>query len=138
MIYQVISPMSAVIEGDSYKEAIKNFIKINYALNIRNMIVKDRLNHYQANINYYKENEKNKIGITIYPYDGTLPIFKETPVGNQRVAQIIQQPLIPIIQQPLIPIIQQPLINNIKPIISAPGMVSATENGAVFPIKFFP
>ena len=125
MIYQVISPMTAVIEGDSYKEAIKNFVKINYALNIQNMIIKDRLNHYKANINYYKENERNKIGITIYPYDGSLPIFKETPVGNQRIGQIIQQPIVPV-------------ISNVQPIITAPGMISANQNGAVFPINFFP
>lgn len=125
MIYHVISPMTAVIEGDSYKEAIKNFVKINYALNIQNMIIKDRLNHYKANINYYKEDERNKIGITIYPYDGTLPIFKETSVGNQRIGQIIQQPILPV-------------ISNIQPIITSPGMISANQNGAVFPINFFP
>lgn len=131
MIYQVISPMTAIIEGDSYKEAIKNFVKINYALNIQNMIIKDRQNHYKANINYYKEDERNKIGITIYPYDGTVPIFKETPLGNQRVGQIIQQPIVPIISN------VQPIISNVQPIITAPGMISANQNGAVIPIKYF-
>jgi len=78
MIYQVMSPVVAVIDGDTYKEAIKNYIKMNYALTINSMIFKDQQNHYQARIKYYNENNKNKIGISVYPY--TIPIVNIGPL----------------------------------------------------------
>ena len=61
------------IDGDSYKDAIKNFIKLNYAMNLHKIIVQDRYNntYHQAKINYYKdEQKKNKVGIDIYPMPG--------------------------------------------------------------------
>lgn len=60
------------IDGDSYKDAIKNFIKINYAMNLNKIIIQDRYNNYhQAKFNYYKnEQNKNKVGIDIYPMPG--------------------------------------------------------------------
>jgi hypothetical protein len=69
MIYQIVSPIVATIEGDSFKEAIKNYVKFNHNLNIRNLIVKDQADHaYEARLRYYMENQKNKVGIDVYPY----------------------------------------------------------------------
>lgn len=65
--YQVLSPFATTIYGDSFNEAIKNYIKLNRQLNITEMIVKDQMNHYQAKMNYYKENSRNKVGINILP-----------------------------------------------------------------------
>lgn len=67
MIFSVIAPILTTIDGDSLKEAIKNFIKINHKLNIRHMIIKDQQDHFRANIEYYKQDGRNKVGIDMYP-----------------------------------------------------------------------
>jgi len=68
MLFQIVQPFVANIYGDSFKEAIKNYIKINHNINIRNLIIKDQQNHYEARLRYYIENNKNKVGIDVYPY----------------------------------------------------------------------
>jgi hypothetical protein len=60
MIYQIVSPVVATIEGDSFKEAIKNYVKFNHNLNIRNLIIKDQSNHaYEAKLRYDLETHKD-------------------------------------------------------------------------------
>ena len=68
MIYQIVSPIVTPIYGDSFKEAIKNYVKFNHNLNINNLIIKDQSQHWEARLRYYKENQKNKVGIDVYPY----------------------------------------------------------------------
>jgi len=69
MIYQIVSPVVASIQGDSFKEAIKNYVKFNHNLNITNLIIKDQADHaYEARLRYYTQNERNKVGIDVYPY----------------------------------------------------------------------
>jgi hypothetical protein len=103
MIYQVLSPIVTTIHGDSFKEAIKNFVKVNYNYEINQLIFKDQMNHYEAKLRYYKENQKNKVGITVYPYQ-------------------------PLVSGPVVEI-----INN-NPIVGAPGKISASKKGPVFPV----
>ena len=67
MRFNIIAPIVTTIDGDSLKEAIKNFIKFNHRLNITNMIIKDQQNHINANIEYYKQDGRNKVGIDMYP-----------------------------------------------------------------------
>jgi len=110
MIYQVLSPFATVIEGDTYKEAIKNFVKLNYNMAIQSMIIQDQMNHYQAKMKYYKENNKNKIGITVYPYTN-LPINSGIP--NQMVP-VSNNTIIPdqIIPNQMLPVLINSSINN--------------------------
>ena len=66
MIYQIVSPVVQSINGDSLKDAIKNFVKINDMYSLNKLIVTDQQNaYYNANINYYKNNNKNKVKIDI-------------------------------------------------------------------------
>jgi hypothetical protein len=67
MIFQVVYPFTTSIYGDTFKEAIKNYIKLNHNLNLSQMIVTDQTNHMQANINYYKQDGRNRVGINMYP-----------------------------------------------------------------------
>jgi hypothetical protein len=53
--------------GDSFKDALKEFVKLNRHMNITNMIIRDQAKHYQANIRYYQEDTRNKVGIDVYP-----------------------------------------------------------------------
>ena len=77
MIFQVVSPFTTSIYGDSFKEAIKNYIKLNSNLNINQMIVTDQTNHMQANIKYYQQDGRNRVGINMYPLGG---LFNTPPV----------------------------------------------------------
>lgn len=75
MIYQIVSPVYASIHGDSFKEAIKNYVKFNHNLNVTNLIIKDQADHaYEARLRYYMQNEKNKVGIDVYPYTNIKPM----------------------------------------------------------------
>ena len=79
MIYQVVSPFVTTIEGDSFKTAIKNFIKLNYNLNIHHMILKDQNKHIQAKMNYYAHDGRNKVGINMFPINNfSLPLNTPT------------------------------------------------------------
>jgi len=67
MIYNIVSPFQYEIQGDDYTTAIKNFVKLNHDLQIHQMIIRDRQKYMMANMRYYKQNQKNKIGIDTYP-----------------------------------------------------------------------
>jgi hypothetical protein len=70
MLFQIVYPINVPILGDSYKEAIKNYVKFNQKVNFTNLILKDQQNknYYEARLRYYFENQKNKVGIDVYPY----------------------------------------------------------------------
>jgi hypothetical protein len=83
MIFNVISPIVTTINGDSMKEAIKNFIKINHNLNITNMIIKDQSQNVEARMNYYQHDGRNKVGINMYPiHTNVLPIANNVFIPN--------------------------------------------------------
>ena len=105
MIYNVVSPLVATIDGNSLKDAIKNFIKFNHNLNITEMIIKDQSNNIRANINYYKHDGRNKVGINMFPVglDYPIPIVTNDIFIPQR---LIEQPtnLWPLSPIPLSPV----------------------------------
>ena len=71
MLFNIVSPIVMEIDGNDYKDAVKNFIKLNYAMNLHRIIFHDQQNYYrQANFNYYQKNNKKKVGIDIYPAPG--------------------------------------------------------------------
>lgn len=136
MYYQVLSPYFTQIEGDTLAEAIKMFVKVNYNNQIRNMIVADQTNKYNASINYYNKNNKNKIGIeinkdtgyTVYPSNnGLQPIYKEHDNGTS--SEIVGMGL-PINLSPTL--VQPRNVISASPIITSPGMISTTNTGVVY------
>lgn len=138
MFYQVISPMFTQIEGNSLADAIKMFVKVNYANQIKNLIIADQTNKYNANINYYKKNNKNKIAITInknpeytvYPDNYVQPIYRDSENGLSPDVVGMGMPLdIPRIR------IETPNALNITPVITGPGLISTTNTGIVSPIN---
>lgn len=79
MIFQVVHPVVMTIDGESFKDAVKNFAKLNYDLNLSSIIITDQLNHYrQANLKYYSDDNKQKVGIslipTVWPLAGALAV----------------------------------------------------------------
>ena len=94
-IYQIVYPFQQDIYGSSFKEAVKNYVKTSHDINIRNMIIKDQVDHYETILRYYKENDKNKVGIDVYPYtgiNGPYAVYGEKklrmPLGSSIVAPI--------------------------------------------------
>lgn len=72
-IFQVLTPLSPIIysiDGDTFNEGVKNFVKLHYNLSLMNLIISDQQRHYKANMKYYKKDGKRKVGIDYYPVPG--------------------------------------------------------------------
>jgi hypothetical protein len=74
MEFKIIYPLESLIYGDSFKDAVKNFIKINHNLQISKMIVTDQSKNMQAHIKYYQQDGRNKVGINMFPVGLDQPI----------------------------------------------------------------
>ena len=140
MRYQIISPFFTEIDSGTLTDAIKMFVKVNYANQIRNLVITDQMNKYNASVNYYNHNNKNKIGIsvekdtgyTVYPSNSSVqPIYKEHDDGtsSEIVGMGLQVPLRPVRLDP-------PNKIKVTPIINAPGLISTTNTGIVPSIRF--
>ena len=66
-IFQVVHPIVTTIDGSSFKEAIKNFVKLNHRLNLNQIILTDQNNYYTATWKKFKHDGRNKVGIDYYP-----------------------------------------------------------------------
>jgi hypothetical protein len=100
MIYQIVAPFVADIYGDSFKDAVKNIIKLKRDLNLNDIIIKDQTQHMQARIKYYQEDGRNKVGINMFPLGPGYPTLGPTPivVNDTYIPQrVITPPEIPII-----------------------------------------
>lgn len=67
MIFQVVHPVAMTIDGDSFKDAVKNFVKLNYDLNLASIILTDQARYMKANLNYFSDANKDKVGIKLIP-----------------------------------------------------------------------
>lgn len=82
--FQILHPFVYDIYGDSFKDAVKNFVKLNHNMNIQDIIIRDQANtqKYRAEVKYYTEESKRKAGITMYPTNNFIinqPL--QTPLG---------------------------------------------------------
>ena len=100
MKFSIVYPYTSMIDADSFKEAIKQYVKINRNININQMILTDRMNHVNAELNYYRQNNVDKVGINMYPISSNYNIYPNimSPVSVQRLlpssnnSSIIQVP----------------------------------------------
>jgi len=126
--YQIISPFVTTINGDDYKEAIKNYVKLNYNNNINTLIFKDHQQHYEARLKYYNQDNKKKVGIDFYPYTNILvannlkkpvvvpalgSVVSPTPMGPA-IAPVIPAP-VPVITSAPVFASQSILTSNLVP-----------------------
>lgn len=113
MRYQVVYPVAVPVDiyGDSFKEAVKNYVKMNSDMTIRNLIIKDQADHYEARLRYYTENNKNKVGIDVYPYtniNGPYAVYGDNklrmPLGSSIVAPVssITNVMSPVVVNPYV------------------------------------
>lgn len=107
MIFTVTFPFESVIYGDSFKDAIKNFVKLNHNLNINKMIITDQKRNMEASINYYKEDGRNKVGINMFPVGYPFPtpiVVNDTYVPSRVTDGIVVNPYLPISPLPISPV----------------------------------
>jgi hypothetical protein len=67
MSFQIVYPIAMTINAGSFKEAVKQYVKMNYDVNIANIIITDQYRHMKANLKYYNEGSKTKVGISLFP-----------------------------------------------------------------------
>lgn len=67
MEFKIVFPVVSTVFSDSFKDAIKQYIETNRAININQMIIQERMNRMQANIRYYNQDGRSKIGINMFP-----------------------------------------------------------------------
>ncbi len=106
MIFQVIAPFETTIYGDSFKEAVKTFVKLNHNLKLTEMIIKDQGRNIQAQIKYYQEDGRNKVGINMFPVGLQYPVpivTNDSYVPPQLVEPFVST-LFPVSPIPLSPI----------------------------------
>lgn len=107
MLYQIVSPFTADIYGDSFKEAVKNYLKMNRNINVSSMIITDQMNHMQAYMKYYQQDGRNRVGINMYPIAN--PFLNSPPVvvvKNEKEEKYIPQNIVqtPVIASPFLPV----------------------------------
>jgi len=110
MEFKIVYPFESTIYGDSFKEAIKKFIKINHNLQINKMIVTDQTRNIQAQIKYYQEDGRNKVGINMFPtgLDYPIPIITNDTYIPPRYTDSLVASILPI--SPISPMISMPFI----------------------------
>lgn len=90
MKFSVVYPYPTVIDADSFKEAVKQYVKMNNNMNINQMILTDKMNHVNAELNYFRKNNVDKVGINMYPIS---PVYSIIPnfYGPVRVQSLMPE-----------------------------------------------
>ena len=76
--FQVLYPINTVIYGDSYGDAIKNFVKLNYNLQLREIFLADQEQRYKINMKYSKTDTRNRVGFDVFqvPNNFSIPVVQ--------------------------------------------------------------
>lgn len=80
--FNVVYPYAMTINADSFKDAIKQYVKLNYDMNIQSLIITDQMRYMKANLNYYKNSGKNKVAISMYPTIWPLSVDKDGKINT--------------------------------------------------------
>ncbi len=118
MKFSIVYPYPSLIDANSFKEAIKQYVKINHNVNINQMILTDKMNHVNADLNYYRQNNVDKVGINMYPISPNYaitpnfygPVHVQSLIPNSNNSSIMQ---VPTLVSPFIPRINVNLPNNL-------------------------
>ena len=69
MIYQIVHPYNMIINGDTFSDAVKNYVKFKQDYEVNQLIITDqnRDTYMKAKLNFYNSNNKKKVGISLFP-----------------------------------------------------------------------
>ncbi|VVU95444.1 hypothetical protein CPAV1605_1195 [seawater metagenome] len=65
--YTFFQPMYYVMDANSVKDAIKNYVKFHRNYEITQLMMSDQEKRYKAKLKYFKHDGRNKVGINVYP-----------------------------------------------------------------------
>ena len=74
MIYNIVHPYAMAIPADSFKDAIKYYVRLNDRLSLENLIITDQTTHMKAHLKYYNEGNKKKVSMSLSPTTWPLTI----------------------------------------------------------------
>lgn len=123
MSFQIVYPIAMTINADSFKSAVKQYVKMNYDVNIASIILTDQYRHMKASLNYYKEGPKDKVGISLYPTVWPM-------VGTNSIA--IAQPSWPYSTEIRYDTKEYPRTTFVESPMFVPNIVSINPLGSVF------
>ena len=97
MSFRVVYPLTMAISGDSFKDAVKNFVKLNYDLNLASIIITDQSRYMRANLDYYNKDNKDKVGIKLLPTVWPLGAMAVNSSTNEIISPLNMWPYSPTI-----------------------------------------
>jgi hypothetical protein len=122
MSFSVIAPMYMPIEAKDFREAVKNFVKLNHHMNITQMILTDQIKNMQANVRYYDLNGRSKAYINLIPTNATtmegiipMPIMGSPIIGFSSTDKNAKYPM-PTIIGPSAIVGANNQVFNVKPV----------------------
>ena len=143
MIYNIVHPYAMALNADSFGEAIKNYVKINHDLSLRELIITDNIRHMKANLKYYNKDNKKKVSISLFPTtwplsiedDGSLNSWPYRPSVSYDTKEYPSTTFIPgIIHNPLGPLGPLGPVGAISPL----GFGPVGNLGPISPLGFGP
>jgi len=146
MSYQIVYPITMAIDADSFKDAVKQYAKLNYSANIASLVITDRQRYMKANLKYYTEGYKNKVGISLFPtvWPSTNSLFvgpNTWPYTTQVSYDTKEYPKTTFVETPafvptIVPI--NPLGSVFSATTSSPLFSSASPLSPVYPSNWVP
>lgn len=80
-IFNVVSPYLVSLNANDLTSAVKQFAKTYYHMKINEIIIKDQMKNYRANLQYFKNQGKPRVGIRMFPH--MYPVVASTTPINQ-------------------------------------------------------
>ena len=121
--FKITYPMESIIYGDSFKEAVKNYIKLNHNLDITRMIIQDKSRNMEAQIKYYQQDGRNKVGINMFPVGYQYPYSYPIVSNNTYIPPQLSNPLLnppAFLESPSLVNSLIPLSPTLSPVLSTP------------------
>jgi hypothetical protein len=83
MQFPIYYPVHTFLYGDCFQDAIKNFVKLNYAMGLNSIIASDNQRRWEINLRRSKYDTRNRVGFDLYPWTGSYkhPVM---PINNFR------------------------------------------------------
>ncbi len=127
MSFNIVYPIAMTIDANSFKDAVKKYVKLNYDMSIQSLILTDQYRYMKANLNYFKNENKNKVAISLYPTVWPLSVNKEGKINTdfwpftpQVSYDTKEYPATTYVNGPFVPKIipLAPLVSPLPPVVS--------------------
>lgn len=138
--YKIIQPFAYSIDAGSLKDAIKNFVKLHYDINMTKIVLAEQDKLYEARLKrYIAESGSHRVGIDVYPYTGFQNDFGfMSPLGSMLspTGSLVSPYGLPSVLSPLSPVgsvgFMEP--RNIGTVINTSSKVQGLPNTFDIPI----